>query len=280
MLSYRHSYHAGNHADVLKHIVLTLCIEGLKEKEKGFLYLDSHAGAGNYLLYSEHANKTAEYKDGIEKIWNATDYPQSLSPYLKLIQSFNQAQKLKQYPGSPMIAKSLLREQDYLNLTDLHPIDFSLLKQIFKEDSRAKLMQEDGLLQLKSKLPPKTRRGLILIDPSYELKSDYQQVPEAILNGYKRFATGVYLLWYPVVLRKWIDQMISILENSQIKNILQIEFAVAPDNEQKGMTSSGMIVINAPWKLKTQMHTILPWLQTHLDPEKKGHHFIKQLVAE
>lgn len=280
MLSYRHSYHAGNHADVLKHIVLTLCIDSLKEKDKGFLYLDSHAGAGNYLLYSEHANKTAEYKDGIEKIWQATDYPPDLAPYLKLIQSFNPNQKLKQYPGSPSIAQALLREQDTLNLTELHPTDFALLKQQFNKDKSAKVLKEDGLLQLKSKLPPKTRRGLILIDPSYELKSDYQAVPEAIINGYKRFATGVYLIWYPVVLRKQVNHMIALLEESHIKNIQQIEFAIAPDNEQKGMTASGMIVINAPWKLSTQMQSILPWLQTQLDPDKKGHYFIKQLVAE
>lgn len=286
MLSYRHSYHAGNYADVLKHIVLTLCIEALKEKEKGFLYLDSHSGAGNYLLYGEHAEKTAEYKDGIQKIWQATDYPVELAPYLSLIQAENPDHILKHYPGSPMIAKQLLRTQDKLCLTDLHPTDFNLLKQLFDDDKRAQVSKADGLLQLKAKLPPQTRRGLILVDPSYELKSDYEQVPKSIIEGYKRFATGVYLIWYPVVHRKWVDSMLDILEQSSIKNIQQIEFGIAPDNDQKGMTSSGMIVINAPWKLTSQMQAILPWLQLKLGTKSKsnnilnGHYFIKQLVEE
>lgn len=280
MLSYRHSYHAGNHADVLKHMILTLCLNALKEKEKDILYLDTHAGAGRYLLCSEHAEKTAEYRGGIARIWQANDFPDFIAPYLNLIKHLNPEHQLMHYPGSPWIAKTLLRAQDHLIMTDLHPTDIALLKQSFKHDPRATVLFENGLMQFKSKLPPKTRRGLILIDPSYEIKSDYQKVPEAILQGHKRFATGVYLLWYPVVQRRWVDHMLEILEESGIKNIQQFEFAVAPDNNDKGMTASGMIAINPPWKLKSQMEVLFPILQRHLDPEKKGYYFIKQLVNE
>lgn len=280
MLSYRHSYHAGNHADVLKHIVLTLCIEALKEKEKGFLYLDTHSGAGRYLLQSEYSEKTLEYKEGIEKIWNQNDAPDILAPYFHLLHEFNPNGELLYYPGSPLIAKSLLREQDRMNLTELHPTDYPLLHEEFKHDNRVKVLKEDGFQQLKSKLPPITKRGVILVDPSYELKEDYYNMGSFIKEGHRRFATGIYLIWYPVVLRSQVDTMIRKIVETGIKRIDQIEFGIEPDNKQKGMTASGMIVINAPWKLTSQMTEILPWIQTKLDPKQNGHYFVKNLVSE
>lgn len=280
MLSYRHSYHAGNHADVLKHIVLSLCIESLKEKEKPFLYLDTHSGAGRYLLQSEHAEKTAEYLSGIARVWQQTEILELLTPYFSVLKYYNRSETLKYYPGSPLIAKQLLREQDKLSLTELHSSDYPLLRQEFSKDRRAKVLREDGFLQLKSKLPPESRRGIVLIDPSYEIKDDYQKIPIALLEGYKRFATGCYLLWYPVVNRKQTQTMIDGIVNSGIKRILQIELAIRPDNNQKGMTASGMIVINPPWKLQEQMQQILPWLQDIIDPEKMGHTLLKQLAGE
>ncbi|WP_392560640.1 23S rRNA (adenine(2030)-N(6))-methyltransferase RlmJ [Orbus mooreae] len=280
MLSYRHSYHAGNHADVLKHIVLTLCIESLKEKDKPFLYLDTHSGAGRYLLQSEHAEKTAEYLSGIARVWQQTEILDLLNPYLSVLKYYNRSETLKYYPGSPLIAKQLLRPQDKLSLTEIHSSDYPLLRQEFNKDKRAQVLREDGFLQLKSKLPPESRRGVILIDPSYEIKDDYQKIPLALHEGYKRFATGCYLLWYPVVNRKQTQGMIDGIVNSGIKRILQIELAVRPDNNQKGMTASGMIVINPPWKLQQQMESILPWLKDILDPEGMGHILLKELVSE
>lgn len=280
MLSYRHSYHAGNHADVLKHCVLALCVESLKEKDKPFLYLDTHSGAGRYLLQSEHAEKTAEYLSGVATIWEQPLTPEQLTSYLSVLKYYNRTPNLKYYPGSPLIAKQLLRAQDKILLTELHSTDYPLLKQEFAKDKRTKVSREDGFLQLKSKLPPESRRGIVLIDPSYEIKEDYQEVVKMLLEGYKRFATGIYLVWYPVVSRSQTQRMINSIADSGIKNILQIELAVRPDNNQKGMTASGMIVINPPWKLQQQMQTILPWLQEKIDPEKIGHTLIQQLVNE
>ena len=280
MLSYRHSYHAGNHADVLKHIVLTLCINSLKEKEKPFLYLDTHSGAGRYLLQSEHAEKTGEYLSGINLIWQQSETPELLNTYLSVLKRYNPFDKLKYYLGSPLIAKQLLREQDKINLTELHPTDYPLLRQEFSKDKRAKVLREDGFAQLKSKLPPESRRGIVLIDPSYEIKDDYQKIPKALLEAYKRFATGIYLIWYPVVSRTQTQKMIDEIVNLGIKKISQFEFAIKPDNNQKGMTASGMIVINPPWKLQQQMQTIMPWLKSTLDTEKMGNYLIKELVTE
>ncbi len=280
MLSYRHSYHAGNHADVLKHIVLTLCINSLKEKDKAFLYLDTHSGAGRYLLQSEHAEKTGEYLSGINLIWQQNDVPAPIESYLSLLKRYNPFETLKYYPGSPLIAKQLLRGQDKLNLTELHSTDYPLLRQEFSKDKRAKVLKEDGFAQLKSKLPPESRRGIVLIDPSYEIKEDYLKIPAALIEAYKRFATGIYLIWYPVVSRTQTQRMINAIVDSGIKRISQYELAIKPDNNQKGMTASGMIVINPPWKLHEQMNTILPWLKGVLDTEKTGNYTIKQLVTE
>ncbi|MFQ0992362.1 23S rRNA (adenine(2030)-N(6))-methyltransferase RlmJ [Gilliamella apicola] len=280
MLSYRHSYHAGNHADVLKHIVLTLCINALKEKEKPFLYLDTHSGAGRYLLKSEHSEKTGEYLSGINLIWQQPNIPELLNTYLSVIKRYNPFSELKYYPGSPLIAKQLLRQQDKLNLTELHPTDYPLLRQEFSKNKRAKVLREDGFAQLKSKLPHEFRRGIILIDPSYEIKDDYQIIPKALFEAYKRFATGVYLIWYPVVSRTQTQKMIDSIIQLGIRRISQFELAIKPDNNQKGMTASGILVINPPWKLHEQMQTILPWLKNTLDVEKTGSFIAQELVSE
>lgn len=280
MLSYRHSYHAGNHADVLKHVVLSLVIDAFKEKEKPFLYLDTHSGAGRYLLQSEHAEKTGEYIDGISKIWQSNDIPESLASYFSVLRYYNRNEKLKYYPGSPLIAKNLLREQDKLIMSELHSSDYPLLRQEFNKDKRAKVLREDGFQQLKSKLPPESRRGLILIDPSYEIKTDYQLVAKNLVEGYKRFATGSYLIWYPVVSRTQTQRMISSIIATGIRRILQIELSVRPDNTQKGMTASGMIVINPHWKLQTQMQNIMPWLHAKLDTNQQGSYKVELLVDE
>ncbi|WP_036772380.1 23S rRNA (adenine(2030)-N(6))-methyltransferase RlmJ [Photorhabdus australis] len=280
MLSYRHSFHAGNHADVLKHAVQSLIIESLKEKEKPFLYLDTHAGAGRYQLSSGYAERTGEYLEGIARVWQREDLPQELKVYMSAVAALNPSGNLRYYPGSPLIARHLLRQSDKLSLTELHPSDFPLLRNEFSRDNRSRVVREDGYQQLKSQLPPQSRRGFILIDPPYELKSDYQTVIQAIQEGYKRFATGVYALWYPVVLRQQIKRLVKDLEATGIRRILQIELAVRPDSDQRGMTASGMIVINPPWKLEQQMKSVLPWLHQVLVPEGIGHTMVKWIVPE
>ena len=280
MLSYRHSFHAGNHADVLKHIVQTLIIESLKEKEKPFLYLDTHAGAGRYQLTNAHATRTGEYLEGIARLWQQEEVPELILPYLEAVGSLNTSDELRYYPGSPLLAAKLLREQDLLMLTELHPTDFPLLRTEFSRDKRVRVCREDGFGQLKSKLPPASRRGFALIDPPYEPKQDYSAVVKGIVEGYKRFATGTYAIWYPVVHRQQIKRMLKELEATGIRKILQIELAVKPDSDQLGMTASGMIVINPPWKLASQMASILPWLHKTLVPEGTGHTLVEWVVPE
>lgn len=280
MLSYRHSFHAGNHADVLKHIVQSLIITALKEKEKPFLYLDTHAGAGRYQLSSEQATKTQEYLSGIARIWQQPDLPETLLPYIDAIKALNPQDTLKFYPGSPLIARHLLRPQDKLQLTELHPGDFPLLRGEFRHDERAIVARSDGFQQLKAKLPPVSRRGFVLMDPPYEMKTDYQSVIDSIVEGYKRFGTGVYALWYPVVIRSQIKRLCRGIEATGIRSILQIELAIRPDSSQHGMTGSGMIVINPPWKLEQQMRALLPWLHQKMAPAGSGHTRVQWLVAE
>ena len=281
MLSYRHSFHAGNHADVLKHIVLMLILENLKLKDKGFYYLDTHAGVGRYQLSSDEAEKTGEYKEGIGRLWERTDLPEEISHYVDLIKHLNfGAKALRYYAGSPLIAAQLLRPQDRALLTELHPRDFPLLRNNFKEFKNVSVKCDNGFQQLKATLPPKERRGLVLIDPPYELKEDYDLVVKAAEEGYKRFATGTYAIWYPVVLRQQTKRIFKGLQASGIRKILKIELAVRPDSDQRGMTASGMAVINPPWTLENQMKAILPYLVKTLVPEGTGSWTVEWITPE
>lgn len=279
MLSYRHSFHAGNHADVVKHIVESLIIESLKNKEKPFIYHDTHSGAGRYDLTHEWSEKTGEYKEGIARIWERNDCPELIKPYLDAVKSVNKDDTLRFYPGSPRVARTLIRPQDRMTLTELHSSDFPLLLQEFRGDRQVRMHNEDAYKRLKANMPPKERRGIVLIDPPYELKTEYQDVVNGIKNAHKRWATGTFAIWYPVVYRDNIDLITDGLEDLGIQKILQIELGVAPDSDERGMTASGMIVINPPWKLKEQMQEILPWLQECIAP-KTGHHFVEWIVPE
>lgn len=280
MLSYRHSYHAGNFADVLKHIVETLIIQALKQKPKPFVYFDTHAGAGRYDLTSETGQKIAEHKQGIEKIWQLEDIPEVLQTYIDLIKNLNPNGELTNYPGSPLIADMLMHRNNRLELSELHPADFMWLKQEFKDAKNINIKQIDGYKYLKSKLPPIQRRGLILIDPPYELKTEYDDVIKNIKQAHKLFATGIYAIWYPVVSRLQVNDFSNQFKNSGIKDILKIEICIKPDNEEYGMTGTGMIIINPPWKLAQQMRAILPWLTEHLKQDDQASFSIDCLVSE
>lgn len=279
MLSYRHSFHAGNHADVLKHIVLTLILTALKQKEKGFFYLDTHSGVGRYSLLSAEAEKTGEYVEGIARLWERSDLPEEIQLYINELKKINKG-KLRFYAGSPLLAVQQLRPQDRALLTELHPNDYPLLRNEFAKIPNVVTKRENGFQQLKAALPPKEKRGLVLIDPPYELKEDYELVVKAIEEGYKRFATGVYAIWYPVVLRQHTKRIVKGLESTGIRKILQIELAVRPDSDQRGMTASGMIVINPPWQLESQMKKILPYLTNVLVPEGTGSWKVEWITPE
>ncbi|EKO3660104.1 23S rRNA (adenine(2030)-N(6))-methyltransferase RlmJ [Vibrio metschnikovii] len=279
MLSYRHSFHAGNHADVLKHIVQSLILNALQQKETPFVYHDTHSGVGRYDLTHEWSEKTGEYKQGIGRLWQQTDTPAAIDSYLDAVKALNQGDELRYYPGSPRIAHAHLRAQDRMVLSELHPSDYPLLEQEFARDRQVAIYKQDGFARLKASLPPKERRGLVLIDPPYELAKEYRDVVQAIAQSHKRWSTGIYAIWYPVVNRCDIEDMLDGLANLGIRKILQIELGVAPDTNQRGMTASGMIVINPPWKLESEMQTILPFLKQAIAPAT-GHFKVEWVVPE
>jgi 23S rRNA (adenine2030-N6)-methyltransferase len=279
LLSYRHSFHAGNHADVVKHIVQSLILDALKQKDKPFVYHDTHSGVGRYDLTHEWSEKTGEYKQGIARLWQQTELPSDITSYLDSIRALNSDQELRYYPGSPRVARAQLREHDRMVLTELHPSDFPLLEQEFHRDRQVKIFKEDGFARLKASLPPKERRGLVLIDPPYELAKEYRDVVQAIADSYKRWSTGIYAIWYPVVNRYDIEDMLEGLQGLGIRKILQIELGVSPDTNERGMTASGMIVINPPWKLESQMQQILPVLKEAIAPVT-GHFKVEWVVPE
>jgi len=254
-------------------------LDSLKQKEKPFVYHDTHSGVGRYDLTHEWSEKTSEYKQGITCIWKQSNTPEEIQSYLDSIQTLNENGELRYYPGSPLIARAQLRPQDRMILTELHPSDYPLLEQEFHRDHQVKIYKEDGFQRLKGSLPPKERRGLVLIDPPYELAKEYRDVINAISQGYKRWANGIYAIWYPVVNRVDIEDMIEGLESLGIRKILQIELGVSPDTNERGMTASGMLVINPPWKLKKQMEEVLPFLKKSIAPVT-GHFNIKWIVPE
>ncbi len=268
MLSYRHSYHAGNFADLLKHIIQVEILEHLVKKDKPFEYIDTHAGAGLYNLTSAHADKNPEYKDGIAKLKTA-EWPE-LSQYLTLIKHFNPQQELKLYPGSPAIGSHYLRAKDRAWLFELHPSDSQKLQQHYAKDKRVRVHNEDGFQGLLGLVPPTARRGLVLIDPSYEIKNDYGRVFDVVKKAYNKFPTGSYAIWYPVVERQRINQLETQFKRSGIKNIQLFELGLEKDSEQHGMTASGMIVINPPWTLMEKMKTLLPKLAHALDKKREA----------
>lgn len=279
MLSYRHAFHAGNFADVLKHSVLALVLDYMNRKETGFYYIDSHSGAGMYQLEAEYAQKTGEYKDGIAKLINADDIPQDLELYLDLIKDLNEEDKLTIYPGSPGIAKQFMRRQDSTHLFELHPTDIDYLTDFCQRWRKCHVNQSDGYQGVLGLIPPPNRRGVVLIDPPYELKEDYQKAVKTIIKAYKKFATGTYILWYPVVKRELVEQMQASFIKSDVKNLLQVEFCQQEDTQEYGMTGTGLFIVNPPWQLSQQLEKIMPYLITKLGTNQSSYQ-IKQLIEE
>lgn len=260
MLSYRHAFHAGNHADVLKHFVYSLVLNYFNQKDKPYWVMDTHAGAGMYALEDAFAQKNAEFLTGISRLLHATNLPESLQPYLGIVHNINANNELKLYPGSPQIAEHFLREQDKLRLFELHPSDFALLQQTFQHLGRqVKAEMTDGFDGLKGCLPPPTKRGVVLIDPPYELKEDYQRVVRCIQDSLKRFATGTYLIWYPLLQRPEPANMLQQLHALGVNDWLDVQLIVqTPNANGIGMHGSGMFVINPPWQLPEQLKQAMP----------------------
>lgn len=262
MLSYRHSYHAGNHADVLKHSILIQLLRHLQQKDKAFWAIDTHSGAGLYALDSEHAEKLGEYRDGIARLWERTDLPPMIADYVAEVRALNGDGALQAYPGSPWLASRALREQDRLRLFELHSTDFRTLDSYFGQHGKQTMVYaDDGFAHLKALLPPPSRRGLTLIDPSYELREDYGRLVAVMKDALQRFPTGMYAIWYPMLSKPESRQLPARLKALGAKDWLHASLSVrAPSKDGFGMHGSGMFVINPPWKLAATLAETLPWL--------------------
>ncbi len=267
MLSYQHGYHAGNFADVVKHFTLARILDYLCQKEKPVFYLETHSGKGLYDLKSVEAAKTGEAHQGIEQVWaNQKQLPDVFRPYLDVIRMYNPDGLLRYYPGSPAFALQQLRQQDRLYCCELHPREFNALQQIPRQRREMKMhvSHTDGLEQLCALLPPPERRGLVFIDPSYEMKTDYRLIPEYIQNAYRRFNNGIYCIWYPILSEKSHIQMVSSIAKIGPRN-LRVEFKLS-DPAHPGMTGCGLWVINPPYVLAAELKVALSVLVTLLNP--------------
>ncbi|MBP7611439.1 MAG: 23S rRNA (adenine(2030)-N(6))-methyltransferase RlmJ [Steroidobacteraceae bacterium] len=262
MLSYRHGFHAGNHADVLKHTALVALLRILARKDKPLLVVDTHAGAGMYSLEQGFAVRNAEFRGGIGALWERSDLPEPVADYLDQVRAVNPDGVLRQYPGSPRIALGVLRPQDRLRLFELHSTEGAILaRQFAQEGRRVTVTAGDGFAGLKAVLPPPSRRGLVLIDPSYELATDYRAVVTALRDGIERFATGTYVVWYPLLQRRESVELPEKLRRAVDADWLDIALQVkAPSPDGLGLHGSGLFIVNPPWKYSEQMRGTLPWL--------------------
>jgi 23S rRNA (adenine2030-N6)-methyltransferase len=270
-MNYRHIYHAGNFADVLKHAVLARLIVYLQQKDKAFRVIDTHAGIGVYDLSSEDAQKTGEWQEGIGLLRNAK-LPANVAPllrsYLDTIETLNPDGGLKTYPGSPKIARLLLRTQDRLSLMELHPADFEELAGNFAGDFQTRATHLDGWLALNAHVPPKEKRGLILVDPPFEQEGEYRRLVDGFAKAYRKFPGGVYCLWYPLKNGAPIKDFHDALKALEIPKILCVELSVKSDRDTTGLSGTGLIVVNPPYTLKGELDILLPFLKERLAQDR------------
>lgn len=265
MLSYRHAFHAGNHADVLKHCILVQLLRHMNLKDKPWWYVDTHAGAGRYRLDAEPAQKNAEFAEGIGRLWSRSDLPPAVADYVGLVRAMNSDGRLRHYPGSPWLAHELMRAGDRLRLFELHVTDHLLLERTFARDAvRVAIRKADGFREIRSVLPPPPRRGLILIDPAYEDKRDYLRVVATLKEGLDRFATGTFAVWYPKLQRGDARELPEKLMKLPVKWLNASLTVRAPAADGFGMHGSGIFVVNPAWTLHAVLADTLPWLAAAL----------------
>lgn len=270
-MNYRHIYHAGNFADVLKHAVLARLVTYLQQKEKAFRVLDTHAGIGLYDLSSEEAQKTGEWRDGVGRLLDGELPPEIaaiLAPYLSSIRALNPGTELTLYPGSPKLARMLFRPQDRLSAMELHPDDYETLHRLFDADFQSRVTELDGWLALGAHLPPKEKRGLILVDPPFEKEGEYERLADGLARGYRRFTGGVYCLWYPLKQGAPIKAFHEALKALDIPKMLCAELSVRSDRETTGLSGSGLIIVNPPFTLKSELDLLLPFLKTRMGQDR------------
>ncbi|MCD4511193.1 23S rRNA (adenine(2030)-N(6))-methyltransferase RlmJ [Brucella pseudogrignonensis] len=283
-MNYRHAYHAGNFADVVKHVILSRIVEYLKRKDQAFRVIDTHAGIGLYDLRGTEAGKTSEWTGGISRVFDAvekSEIPEAaielLQPYLDVVRAVNNGKELRHYPGSPLLTRHLLRKQDRLSALELHPQDAKKLAKLFDGDYQARVIELDGWLSLGAHMPPKEKRGLVLVDPPFEIEGEFDRLVDGLVKAYKRFPGGTYALWYPVKDRKETERFSKRLRETEIPKIMRIELAIRAPSLEPRLDGTGMIVVNPPYTLESEMQTLLPCL-TKLLSEEKGSNFSIQWI--
>ena len=281
MFSYRHAFHAGNHADVLKHAILIHLLDYYNRKDTPYWVIDTHAGAGIYDLRSDWALKNGEFADGLDRVLAAENPPPMIERYLQAIEHFNPDGVANFYPGSPWLALGSMREHDRLRLFEMHPSEVEVLRQNLRSQGRVALRQtslyeSDGFAGLKAQLPPAPRRGITIIDPSYEDKQDYRKTLHAINDGLRRFATGCFAVWYPLVQRREATEMVRALERLQTPWVDAALTVCKPAADGYGLHGSGMFVINPPWTLHDSLQATLPWLAGALGQDARAGFSLKR----
>jgi 23S rRNA (adenine2030-N6)-methyltransferase len=282
-MNYRHAYHAGNFADVLKHAVLALVIEHLKLKPAPFRVIDTHAGLGVYELGSEAAAKTGEWRDGIGRISRAELPPEAaaaLAPYLGVVRTLNGAGSLARYPGSPLLARHLMRESDRLVLNELHPEDRAALAALFARDEQTKVLALDGFTALKALLPPKERRGVVLVDPAYEVQGELERLVQGLKEVERRFATGTILLWYPIKDEGMIAAFRKQIADLGFAKAMAVELLVRKPDDATRLNGAGLIVVNAPFTLAGKLAALMPELARLLAQSPGATFRLEQLGQE
>jgi len=280
MLAYRHAFHAGNHADVLKHITLTLVLRYMNQKDKSYRMIDTHAGAGGYSLEGQYAQKKGEYLQGVARLWERDDLPESVADYMSLVRQFNPDGMLEQYPGSPAFAQMLLRSQDQLRLFERHPTDHRILEAYLGEVRGAEVKDTDGFEGLKGQVPPSSRRAVVLMDPSYEGHGDYPKVISSLREAILRFPEGVYMVWYPQVSKLEAAQLPRRLEGLAPKGWLHARLTVQqPDSQGFGLAGSGMFILNPPYTLHAQLLEVLPYLTEVLGQYDGANYLLEEKAA-
>ena len=269
-MNYRHAFHAGNHADVLKHYVLTRLIALLSRKEAPFAYLDSHAGIGLYDLRGDQASRTGEWLEGIARLWQATDVPDPLLDYLEVIRAMNPDGELRHYPGSPELARLLTREQDRLHLNEKHPEDGRLLKENMHGDRRVAVHLGEGWYVPRALLPTREKRALLLIDPPFEQVDEMERCAQSLSEAISRMRQAVVAIWYPIKDLRQLRRFYSDLQKSKVPKLLRVELYVHSTDEAARLNGSGLVISNPPWGLEDELKQILPWLSQLLGQSQGG----------
>jgi len=282
-MNYRHAYHAGNFADVVKHAVLALVIEHLKLKPAPFRVIDTHAGVGLYDLASEAAQKTGEWREGIGRVLEAKFSPraaEALAPYLDVVRRLNGKGPLTRYPGSPLIARELMRSEDRLVVNELHPEDQNELKRLFAHDPQVKVMGLDAWTALKALLPPPERRGVMLVDPAFEQTGELDRLADGLEQAVRRFASGTFLLWYPIKEAKPVAAFRRKLAEQALPKATAIELMIRGPEDETRLNGAGLIAVNAPFTLTSNLSALLPELAHVLAQGKGGGFRLEELGTE